>query len=744
MVALDDYDARDGNTTQPLQLAWDATSDAYCNPAHFVPFVLTEQAPDGPDVELGPRAAFAVPALAATNQSLALSVACDAPLSQQARTAAFRVADPDGRTLFERQVPLAPDAGGAGDSARATTDWLLRGVADGAYRASVRLLKADGTGLGVRTRPVRLMQQTYRQMSDAFRAIDVARLSQTNAFQAAAWLAAGAAADRFRSALAAGDESRMSANQREAAARIERLAGGTVAPDDTLIDLLNLTGQPEAQVTVEFNDASLQNAGVTFYCGSLPLVTARMRQFASPEEAARAVVNERHPGLVDPRVMRTVGEARAWTSTQAYAFVSFPLRAYAPDRQGLLFFAGRGRVNVLELSRLAVAKPAVAAFAEGCAEPVRQAVAAWAGRAGVTVVPLAQALTNASALVCGPTNDVLIAARLAKSPASLVTTRPGFTSLSVLAGRRLCAVHGPSRAAALQATRLAMAGEPISFAQADAVRDALVKDLAPVPLPAFALPSGMSLFCGDTHMHSFYSDGTGSPVALSLMALADQMDFSVLSDHNTLDGALLRDRLFTRFGFAATFIVGEEITTPFAHFNAYPLRTRVAWTNDANRIFRDAHSQGAVIQWNHPGYPGSAWDTDLQETGFDVSGLNAWEHYTPRIDGWEAAGRMPALVGSTDTHSGTFGVAERTVIVSMGAAGEDLAAAIRRRQTVLLSSEGPRFLYGPRRLTDLVWAALAEGQTLRTLRTERIQATLRRADLAGLLSAAPDRPVPEP
>ncbi len=48
-------------------------------------------------------------------------------------------------------------------------------------------------------------------------------------------------------------------------------------------------------------------------------------------------------------------------------------------------------------------------------------------------------------------------------------------------------------------------------------------------------------------MHSFYSDGSPSPVGITLEALYCFMDFSSLTDHNTIEGAILTQKLLKKY-----------------------------------------------------------------------------------------------------------------------------------------------------------------------------------------------------
>lgn len=207
-----------------------------------------------------------------------------------------------------------------------------------------------------------------------------------------------------------------------------------------------------------------------------------------------------------------------------------------------------------------------------------------------------------------------------------------------------------------------------------------------------------------------------------------------------IDGARLAAQQFKEHGITFPLTVGEEISTSWADFNAYPLKELVGWELPLEGIVNAAHAQGAVIQWNHPGYPGSDWDSTQQPKGLEGTGLDAWEHVPPRYDEWKQAGKLPVLTGATDTHSGTFNPTECTIILAPSADGADIAAAIRRGDVIGVSPRESGLLFGSDRMASVVRAALAEGKSLKAAKAERLKAELKNADLAGLIKASAAKP----
>jgi hypothetical protein len=329
----------------------------------------------------------------------------------------------------------------------------------------------------------------------------------------------------------------------------------------------------------------------------------------------------------------------------------------------------------------------------------------------------------------------------AEHAAEALKPAQGLTTMST-AGCRLIAITTPSNDVARRAIALIAAGKPVRAADVDAMRADLVSLLAPKAEPP-EMPAGRRLLCGDVHMHTFYSDGRPSPVGLALETMYCFMDYNVLTDHNTIEGARVGKALLKECGFAQPFVVGEEITTEWAHMNAYPLREAVSWKLSAYEIIKAAHVQGAVIHWNHPYAVASEWANPLMEGGIGGTALDAWEHIPRTYHEWKQAGKLPVLVGSTDSHDGCFCHApERTIIFAPTADGDDLAEAIRSGHAVLLAWKTGELLYGSDDMVALVWAALAEGNALKSAKADYLRNMLKDADLSGIIEASEPRRTP--
>ena len=328
-------------------------------------------------------------------------------------------------------------------------------------------------------------------------------------------------------------------------------------------------------------------------------------------------------------------------------------------------------------------------------------------------------------------------------PARLAAVDPSkdnAAQLTVAAGDQVISVLASSRKSAEELARLIAAGKPVADSDLDALRRQTVEDVASKADPAAG--DGKALHMGDVHMHSIYSDGSASPVGLMLQAMYCHYDYAVISDHNNVEGAPVAQRLFKEHGVVFPIVKGQEISE-FVHMNAYPLKERIPWNLMPEEAAKQAHAQGAAIQWNHPG-GASEWAKKHLAEGVVGTGFDAWEHFPAHYAAWKEAGILPTVVGSTDEHFGFVGPnQERTLFFAPAATGEALAEAVRSKNAVALFGKKGRLLYGPNDAAIAkVWASLAEGKSMKDAKAERLRSALKDADIAGLLRHSPVKPTP--
>jgi hypothetical protein len=149
------------------------------------------------------------------------------------------------------------------------------------------------------------------------------------------------------------------------------------------------------------------------------------------------------------------------------------------------------------------------------------------------------------------------------------------------------------------------ASHGLEYAPASAEVQAPALPEVSLRLQRIADMKALGWFAGDTHAHSTYSDGSQSPAEVARAAVAEGLDWAVLSDHNTLDHA----QEWLAAGSPRFLpIVGEEVTTNLGHVVAINISRLVHWQvaapEDFARIFDEIRVQGGVVSVAHPTAPG--------------------------------------------------------------------------------------------------------------------------------------------
>lgn len=559
-------------------------------------------------------------------------------------------------------------------------------------------------------------------------------------FKKAACMAVAADIERMKVAACKANTFLPAEVSKEINARLDVLEDGKLDSNNLgIYDLLALTANPEAQVVVEFNPPG--NASIVFYWGSIPLASVWVTECQNAEAAVTHLDKQWMP-LAKSAEKTTIEHYPSRLSVMSFELERMTSDQFDPTGRVLLVQPGSQLGLALEVAHLSMARVEAVTILPDCSPAVHAAVEAWSQKAKVPVLGLKEALTNKNIMVAG---DIRLppGADAWKTLQLYAIIPVDSINLSVAVRNRVFSVQGmPSRRLAEQVVRMVIHLKPVMSDEVDALRLELVKELAPKG-EAAAIPEGLRLFCGDLHAHTFYSDGLASPAGLVLESLYCNMDFVAITDHNTIEGAQYARKLFSDYGFNYSVIVGEEITASWAHLNAYPLKEVIPWeTISVHEIVKLVHRQGAVIQWNHPGYTSSKFEMSHLQTGLVDTGCDAWEHYSWRYDEWKQKGVLPVFVGGTDTHDGTFSYPERTIILAPTTAGDDVAEAMRLGRAVLVTPSGGKLFYGSDRMTAIVWAALAEGKGLKTAKAEHLQSVLKKANLSALLRASsPTRPV---
>ncbi len=124
--------------------------------------------------------------------------------------------------------------------------------------------------------------------------------------------------------------------------------------------------------------------------------------------------------------------------------------------------------------------------------------------------------------------------------------------------------------------------------------------------------------CGDMHLHTRTFSGSGDARVDEriISCIGEGLEWAVATDHNHhTDYDTVKQTLDMAAPLATT--VGNEVSTPIGHFNAYPLPPSPALLpyqlKDARKLFKLIRetAQDAVIQVNHPRWPGAAYFSEF-------------------------------------------------------------------------------------------------------------------------------------
>ena len=145
----------------------------------------------------------------------------------------------------------------------------------------------------------------------------------------------------------------------------------------------------------------------------------------------------------------------------------------------------------------------------------------------------------------------------------------------------------------------------------------------------------MYAYTGNIHIHSTYSDGTGSISEIAEDAKKADLDFIIITDHNTLQG-LAEEGFYN----GVLVLCGHEINTSKNHFLALNTHTVIPENdNNPQEVIDAVNAQNGLGFIAHPDEKGSPlvlggrtypWD-DWNATGF--TGIEVWNYCSQWRDG---------------------------------------------------------------------------------------------------------------
>lgn len=741
--ALDDWDKRDEKFHDRLQLAYQAQALLSQRPDLFIKWRLTDSLSDTSIASLGVQTTLDTSAVFSGSKPLNAGIQIGSTLAPRVGSVDMRWVDSAGKVLLEKTVKPSRMAEPWSSILSANAEYLPKQIADGYGIFSATVIGKDNAVLQTVSMPVLSVGGVLPDTLARIKKADVAKLSQTQPFKAAQYMAAAACVEKMKRGIEIEDGRMTVAAAQQVRARLDVLEGNPVGSDAGIYGLTTLTADPDAQVIIEYPDSNV--ATIQLLCGSIPFAWASVEQMGSENDTTAAVMKgtyrKNYSVLADLSEPATIAGLPARVSMLNYNYVPVSnTKDLDPAENVVVADCTSRQMIALEAEHIDYAMADAAVILDNCPDAVRQAVESWSSKHSVPIIKVDD-IQKGRVLFAGDLTGAEIAQKLKGYSLRSYKIEDNYCDIKAAWGKNMIWAMGPSRPAAERLIGLIKAGKPITSTDADAMRQEILKTVNP-NLAVQPLPKGSNMYCGDLHMHTFYSDGNPSPIGLMCEAVYVQHDFDAITDHDKISGAKYACKLFNQFKAVHPIIVGEEVTT-FFHANAYPLKEVVDPSKPLYDITKAAHAQGAVIQWNHPGWPESDWADSQLNKGLVGTSFDAWEHIPPYYDEWKSAGKLPPLVGSTDTHNGTYAWGERTVVISPSTDGTDIAECIRSNRIALVCPLYGHLIYGPDDVVASVFAVLTDGTSLKEAKALDLKNTLKDIDLVGLLSASSPRVVEE-
>lgn len=179
-------------------------------------------------------------------------------------------------------------------------------------------------------------------------------------------------------------------------------------------------------------------------------------------------------------------------------------------------------------------------------------------------------------------------------------------------------------------------------------------------------PEARGWFSADLHHHADQAEAVTPPADLARSELAAGLDVLFVSDHDSTVNHRALQAIADRRG--APFLPSVEISTSWAHFNAYPLKLGEPLAIDTSKttidgVLAEAHRLGAqVVQINHPFIPYgyfASLDAGVApggwNPGFDLVEINGDNmaddpKVLAKLAAFWSAGHRYYLTAGTDTH----------------------------------------------------------------------------------------------
>jgi hypothetical protein len=186
--------------------------------------------------------------------------------------------------------------------------------------------------------------------------------------------------------------------------------------------------------------------------------------------------------------------------------------------------------------------------------------------------------------------------------------------------------------------------------------------------PGHTASRGPGWYRGDVHAHTFHSDARWDVDGLTAFARSQRLDFTALTDHNTVSGlaamdAACADDLLTMGGMELTTFWGHALVLGLRHWVDWRVREGErsmeqieAEVTATGGLFVIAHPKSigdpfcTGCDWRYPAMmPGSAHVVEFFHTEW-TDGESNNEDSLRLVYGWLNQGRRLALTAGTDNH----------------------------------------------------------------------------------------------
>ena len=502
----------------------------------------------------------------------------------------------------------------------------------------------------------------------------------------------------------------------ELAFRMEILQGRKIHSSEPLFDLLNISILQTGQVSVEFPRRHPGNrwhndAVIKFYCGAIPLAQVHITKV----ENSNIFQRQPHPALY----RRDIFPAE----NKEHLFFKFTVG-------GSCHNASFMTADALPLTGIS---DKVMIFENASQEHIR-ILREYAGKHHLPAVTTAELQNGMQILCAGSPAPESRWAKLYEQTYKFYWTTDGCNDLLLpMPGNLQAHIRCISYTGCQLIADVLAQQRPFTPNDNRDLTRLVAEKLARQGIKPAIITGNNSIISADVHCHTIYSDGVATPAGLLAAAIYGQMDFLMIADHETADGALDLQKMLKKYNFDFALIAGEENSLPDGHFNSYPLTENIPANLSLDELIKAAHRQGALVQYNHPASYSNR--RDLQLNGIAGTELEAWEHEFPAYaENWQV---LPAQIGSSDNHNSSFPT-ERTICCLESVSDKIFQNTVRRRQTGVTDAVSAEFVYAPEELKGMLLTALLEPKKYLTQpHYRRLQKSLQHTDIAGLFNDSP-------